>query len=959
MIKVTNDYFDNPLPLDFVLTKANRDRIGVLQCSEKTADIKYNDLNQVNFTTYLYIDNEKNIYYDSIDVMKYLLIPDVGFFSITDCDTHSEGTEFEYKSVTAKSYECLMADKYLENFVINMGTVESIDGVQFYNIGDKSHSLLHLVLEKCPDWTVGHIDSSLVTMERSFEISRQDVYSFLMDDVAAAFECVFIFDTLSGKINIYRADTYGEDSDIHVSYNNLLKSTDISCSTDQIKTCLTITGADDLNIREINMGYEKIYNFDYYNSLEYMSNELYRAYNAWVALRNQNSDAYTSLLSQYQNYYKNINYLTSEKMPDEPGSTDWTQYGLNPLKEQLSVYEQKQSVSMKAGHGDSSSSFYASEYLPIYNSIISIKKQIAIVENEIKTLKAKQDSINAQMNAIIRLVSMENNFSEDELKELSAFIKEDELNSSNFVVTETMTDDERFDMLNQLLQFGKEELLKASTPQLSFSVDMTNIFALKDFSKLYGKFEVGNYIWVTLRDDYHIKAKLLTMHFNLFDPTDFSVTFGNIARRAKTRYTDITEMIKEGASAATSLSFHSSFWSQSAKDTSDIGNMLNEGLLSAGKYISTSTDHSDFIIDSRGLFVNTTTGTYADKDSIFIGGGKILFTDDNWKTVAMAVGRTDVKGESRFGVFADFCIASYIAGSTMEGGTITGTAFNNGNGTFSVDANGNLIAKSATIKGTIQADEGYIGGANGFTIKSGKFYSGSKTAFSSSNSGVYIGTDGISLGTNNPFSVDANGNLIAKSGTIGGIKIGANKIYADNFEINNSGQAAFKHVTITGVQSGSSFGSIGYDGTTTWGNLGGNSYYGSSAASPFYGNCVSHIQSISADYIYANYLRAINANIDDLQADYANISNLVAQKASISQLNAVNADIETLKSSNISCSRLTAGSVNGHNVSWQLISYCYSVEVISSYHTINGQTINIVTGVTPKYNNLYSLCYVS
>ena len=33
-----------------------------------------------------------------------------------------------------------------------MGTVESIDGVQFYNLKEKDRSLLHLVLEKCPDW---------------------------------------------------------------------------------------------------------------------------------------------------------------------------------------------------------------------------------------------------------------------------------------------------------------------------------------------------------------------------------------------------------------------------------------------------------------------------------------------------------------------------------------------------------------------------------------------------------------------------------------------------------------------------------------------------------------------------------------------------------------------------------------------------------------------------------------
>ena len=154
-----------------------------------------------------------------------------------------------------------------------------------------------------------------------------------------------------------------------------------------------------------------------------------------------------------------------------------------------------------------------------------------------------------------------------------------------------------------------------------------------------------------------------------------------------------------------------------------------------------------------------------------------------------------------FGLLASFVIAGFIGGSTIEGnniiantikgnnivgnnidgntitgGTITGSYFNNGNGTFVVDENGNLTANNANITGIVKANTGYIGGPNGFTIQSGKLYSGSKSSFSSANSGVYIGTDGISLGANNPFSVDDNGNFVAKSGIIGGIRINANSL---------------------------------------------------------------------------------------------------------------------------------------------------------------------------------------
>lgn len=1037
-MRINKDFFDNPIIPDYVLCKANKERIGVLQCVEKTIDLKFNDVDELNFTTYLYNNNERNPYYAEVDIMKYILLPDVGFYGITSVNVKSEGTEFEYKNVTAKSYECLLAQKYLEEFVVNMGTVESIDGVQFYNLKEKDRSLLHLVLEKCPDWKIGHIDASLQSMQRSFEVTRQDIYSFLNTDIAEAFECFCLFDTLTNTINIYKGSNIGKDTNIHVSYVNLLKNTNFSCSTDNIKTCLTITGSDDLTVREINMGYDRIYNFDYYNSTEFMSKKLYVAYNKWVTLRNSKLPTYTTLLSQYQNYYKQINFLTHEKMPSTSSSVNWTEYGLNPLKEQLAAYEQQQAVSMKAGHGDPSSKFYNSEYIPIYNTIKAINLQLKTIENQIKSLKNQQDSISAQMSQIINTVSMQNNFTTEELKELTTFIREDELNSSNYVVTDTMTDDEKFDMLHDLLEFGEKELAKVSVPQLTFDAELANLFAISEFESFYDDFNPGNLVWVTLRDDFSIKARLLNVHINFYDVTDFSVSFGNIVRKKKDRCLDITDALKEAKSAATSVSFNSSYWNQSAKDTSTIGKILDEGLIAAGKYLKNGDD-SEMVIDSRGIFVNTISGDYAYKDSIFIGGGRILFTSDNWKTVSMSVGRADVTingiTESRFGTFADFVIAGYIGGSTLEGSEIlggilkssnyvaskTGTLIDLNNGNFEFNANNEqkltLANNVLTVKGTIKAELGYIGGPNGFTITAGKLYSvkssissdidgvyigtdgialgannkfkalsdgtlyaekgylggtkgfvletnkiyNGKSSLIDTSNGVYIGTDGIALGANNKFSINIQGIMTAKSGTIGdftinnaiyngkksltsaengvyisknGIALGANNVFSvtsqgyftvksgsiggavitndsihasnNNWYINSDGSASFKKVFISGIQSGSNFGSLNYTNGVTSGNFNGNSYFGSTATNPFSGTAITHIESLATNHIKTNYLDAINTNIQNLFANEAQLGNLIATKATINELNAAIARINTIESSYITASKVKA-----------------------------------------------------
>ena len=72
------------------------------------------------------------------------------------------------------------------------------------------------------------------------------------------------------------------------------------------------------------------------------------------------------------------------------------------------------------------------------------------------------------------------------------------------------------------------------------------------------------------------------------------------------------------------------------------------------------------------------------------------------------------------------------------------------------------------IKGDIEAVTGHIGGSGGFTIQSGKLYSG-KSSYSSSANGVYIGTDGISLGSG--FKVSSGGSLTATSGSFGSLSV--------------------------------------------------------------------------------------------------------------------------------------------------------------------------------------------
>lgn len=74
--------------------------------------------------------------------------------------------------------------------------------------------MLHRVLNVAPNWSVGHVDQSIANKQRTFDIDDSDVYSFLINDVSEAFNCLFIFDTVNMTVNAYDLDNYGDDTNI-------------------------------------------------------------------------------------------------------------------------------------------------------------------------------------------------------------------------------------------------------------------------------------------------------------------------------------------------------------------------------------------------------------------------------------------------------------------------------------------------------------------------------------------------------------------------------------------------------------------------------------------------------------------------------------------------------------------------------------------------------------------------
>ena len=203
--------------------------------------------------------------------------------------------------------------------------------------------------------------------------------------------------------------------------------------------------------------------------------------------------------------------------------------------------------------------------------------------------------------------------------------------------------------------------------------------------------------------------------------------------------------------------------------------------------------------------------------------------------------------QSQFNVQADKISSKVeetgINGNHTFGWSLTSRGFYINNGEVKADGSDlfSFTPSGLTIKGTIRADAGYIGGQNGFTIQSGKLYAG-KSSYSSNASGVYVGTDGISLGSG--FKVDSSGNLTANRGTFGSLSV-------------QNGQSSYTG-SLRGC-GGSVSSGLSYSG-------GGMSYGSLSSLDSNLKNVVTRVGVLEADSITTNNLEAKIAALEVVRA---------------------------------------------------------------------------------------------
>ncbi|MGI6096169.1 MAG: phage tail protein [Lachnospiraceae bacterium] len=737
------DLFGNPQKPSLFLCDVIGKKINGIPNYDLKGDFVFNEISEMSFhTPHFYTDDNgekrESKTYHLIEEFRKVYVEGIAMFEITSVEAHAEGDK-EYKEVSLKTAENELTRKFV-TLRINQGDDTSLDGVQLYNPENINKSLLHIVLEKVPHWKIGHIDDGLIAQKRSLEIDDKDIYSTLNEEIANSFKIIFIFDTINNLINIYDSETFGEETNVYISRENLAKEINIESDIEDIKTVIRPYGKDDLNIREVNTGMEYIMDLSYYATPAWMGKELYQKYLVYQELFHEQTPIYRNLLIECEEAYDEIDTLNA-KMPDSDSSTVWEDYGLVMLKIRKMEYEEVLAAHASAGHGDPSHRYYY-QYKETKDTIDAIAAEIAVKQTSVDTLNQEIAQLQTQMSDIATLLDIDTNFTEEERHYLSRFMSEDTYSDDCFLITEKYTYREIIEAKQALLDDAKKNLSDRCKPTLNFSLDMVNLLALKEFERTAAKFTLGNYIMVGYRDDYAVKVRLLSYNINFEDFSDFSARFGTalFAVTAEDRAASALEQVK---SAAHSVNINKSYWQKSSDAITTWNQSIQDGLnttliniTNGSRYEEVSQDHTGIHCRRR----DKDTGTLLPKESWITSGG-IYFSDDNLDSLKAVFGEFTYNSETHYGVIAEAVIAGYIEGSEMVGGSLRSM---------------NYSSSSEEVDG--YSDEGmFIDLTNG-SIKSKNFC------------------------ISNIGSAYFNGDIVATrltciNGTIGPWKIGENDIY--------------------------------------------------------------------------------------------------------------------------------------------------------------------------------------
>lgn len=729
-----------------------------------------------SFKIYRDINGKKYEHYDDFQEDRLIMIQGISWYKIhveTNIEDTGISKSITANSLECTlcnkrliDFECNTGEILYDDYVKTI----------FYDPANPKGSLLHRVLNIAPSWSVGHVDATLANKQRSFDEDDIDVYSFLTGDVSEAFNCLFIFDTFNMTVSAYDLDNYGDDTNIYVSMDNLAQSMTETVDENSIITCYRVNGGDGIYINEINPNStNKIYNFEYYlPEMEESIQNKVKAYNEkYQSLKPQYEEIMKRLGDQigviqeletrlpdsldskdWTKYglefldskvksFKNIDEVYCAQGMNKPDSFNYNLYqqNLEDLNNVTAEYNKRKSEVDSATE--------------VYNSIIAKRNAVQsqldmnkwFTKDEWKTLDSyvveetysNDNYITTDNTTDTERFDIERQLFDVAWKDLSKKCRPQYQYSSTLSNVLTIPQFKGFLKYFQLGNFIRmatdyDTIIKLRL--ISFTVQYN------DTSKIDVTFSDAIRVHDIYEDASNIQAQAnsaaMSFQFNK-DQYDKSVNQSNFVEEMRKYGLDVATVQIHNASNQsqvwdeTGMTFR--MWNNERNDFDPeqikiINNLMaftdsdGQVRMAIGKIPIDKNGNTAFGFNAEVLFGKAIFG---ENLTIQNDSGKFLFDNNGFSATS---GNNSVrinpdksgelfsiyKGSSRqFYVDSDGNVhftGDLTGSSGTFSGNISGGSINIGNGTFTVDSNGNMYASSARISGEVNASSGTIGGWN-------------------------------------------------------------------------------------------------------------------------------------------------------------------------------------------------------------------------------------------------------
>lgn len=541
-------------------------------------------------------------------------------------------SDSEYLAIHCFSLGYELSDKFLKNY-----SVVSKNATQL--LSDALSSTI---------WTVDYMDASFDMKYRAFDVSTMSVLDFVQE-VAEKFNALLVWNTENRTISFYNPENYSQNRFFHIRYGKLLESIEVEQTTEEFCTRLRVFGRDGLSINSVNpTGTNYIENYSHFlkgfqrdESREVHSHSEYHL-----------SDALCHALLDYQELVESKRGDFQELLADLSSlQSTLTNRGneLQQLQAELSTIEAQLSIANATGQSTST-------WITQKNNKLT---QIHAKQTEVDTAQTNVNLKQHEIDILKSEVSIETNFTEEQLTEWNPLIIEREWINDH--VTEAQ----------ELYEAALVEFEKRREPKIVAKVDMVNLLEIMEEQKNWNKLNIGDVVRIEHEKlGIHIQAKMIEFNFD-YESGDISITIANEKELLDDKERFLRDLYK---SISTSTTFdQNKFKYDSAKSTADeVSQLLDHTWNAIDRAIVASTNET---VEISGKGIRTYDVTDPLKMSI-MQHGVIGVSSDGGNTWRNAI--------TWEGVVAERLVGQIIAGNDL---TIT-----NAGGTFTVNETGVTIS---------------------------------------------------------------------------------------------------------------------------------------------------------------------------------------------------------------------------------------------------------------------------